>query len=100
MPYRLRAVIFAAICASSAFGQGLITGSAGPGGSGGTTHFGPPLPFGIGAVAGAPYSAEQVMEVVQTLADGTHVVQKTTPTKMFRDSMGRTRTERSAMPGM
>jgi hypothetical protein len=49
-----------------------------------------------GVVAGAPYSAEQVTEHVQTLADGTHITQPAQITKLYRDSQGRTRTERSA----
>jgi hypothetical protein len=54
---------------------------------------------GFGFVAGAPYSAEQVDENVQTLADGTHITQKST-TKIYRDSAGRTRTERTiSTPG-
>ncbi len=46
-------------------------------------------------VTGAPYSAEQVQERVQTLADGTHITQTGPSQKMWRDSQGRTRTERS-----
>jgi hypothetical protein len=57
---------------------------------------------GFGAtpvVAGAPYSAEEVDESVQTLSDGTHITHQST-VKMYRDSEGRTRTERSmAAPG-
>lgn len=56
---------------------------------------------GIGGpvVTGAPYSAEEINETVQTLSDGTHITHKST-TKMYRDSEGRTRTERSmAAPG-
>ncbi len=49
-----------------------------------------------GVVVGAPYSADQVMEHVQTLADGTHITQPAQTTKLYRDSQGRTRTERSA----
>lgn len=45
-------------------------------------------------VTGAPYSAEQVFDQAQTLADGTHITQKTLVTKLFRDSQGRTRKER------
>lgn len=54
-----------------------------------------------GAVTGAPYSAEQVTEHVQTLADGTHITQPAQTTKLYRDSVGRRRTERSfpAPPG-
>jgi hypothetical protein len=49
-----------------------------------------------GVVAGAPYCAEQITEHVQTLADGTHITQPAQMTKLYRDSQGRTRTERSA----
>jgi len=51
-------------------------------------------------VTGAPYSADQVTEHVQTLADGNRIV-NTTTTKVYRDSQGRTRTETSlpAVPG-
>ena len=43
-------------------------------------------------VVGEPYSADQVSEHVQTLADGNRIV-NTTTTRMYRDSQGRTRTE-------
>jgi hypothetical protein len=43
-----------------------------------------------------PYSAEQVTETVQTLADGTHIRQKQRAQSMYRDSAGRTRTEMPA----
>jgi hypothetical protein len=46
------------------------------------------------AVTGAPYSAEEVTERVQTLADGTHITQPSVTVKIYRDSEGRTRTER------
>ncbi len=55
--------------------------------------------FGGAAVAGAPYSAEEITENVQTLADGTHITHRSTA-KMYRDSEGRTRIERPAdLPG-
>src|SRR5437868_10060538 len=44
------------------------------------------------AVAGAPYSAEAVTESTQTLADGNHIVNKST-SKIYRDSAGRERRE-------
>ena len=47
------------------------------------------------AVTGAPYSAEEVTEQVQTLADGTHISQPAPKVKYYRDSQGRTRTERT-----
>ncbi|HXP88601.1 MAG TPA: hypothetical protein VN841_27975 [Bryobacteraceae bacterium] len=56
------------------------------------------MPLG-GAITGAPYSAEQEQEHVQTLADGTHITQKQPGQKMWRDSQGRTRTERAIMMG-
>jgi len=48
-----------------------------------------------GVVSGVPYSAEQVTEHVQTLADGTHITQSSQKTMLYRDSQGRTRTERT-----
>jgi hypothetical protein len=45
-------------------------------------------------VTGAPYSADEVKENVQTLADGTHVTQTRSTSHIIRDSRGRTRTER------
>lgn len=51
-------------------------------------------------VAGAPYSGEQISEHVQTLADGTHITQPQNSEKIYRDSEGRTRTERTMGQGM
>jgi hypothetical protein len=45
-------------------------------------------------ITGAPYSAEELDESVQTLADGTHIRHSMPGAKTYRDSMGRTRTER------
>ena len=56
---------------------------------------GAPIPAG-NVLTGAPYSAEQVTEHVQTLSDGSHITQQPQTTKFYRDSQGRTRTERSA----
>jgi hypothetical protein len=47
----------------------------------------------------APYSGEIVSETVQTLADGTHIRRTMTSTKVYRDSLGRTREERSPFQG-
>ena len=49
-------------------------------------------------IAGHPYSADQVTEHVQTLADGTHITQTMQTTKLYRDSAGRTRTEHTFTP--
>ena len=50
-------------------------------------------------VSGAPYSAEEVFDHTQTLADGTHITQKTRVSKVFRDSQGRSRRERHLFSG-
>jgi hypothetical protein len=46
------------------------------------------------AVTGAPYSGEEVGENVHVLADGTRLTQKMMGRKVWRDSDGRTRSER------
>jgi hypothetical protein len=59
------------------------------------------MPFSMAPVTGQPYSGEEVSESVQTLADGTHINQTLMQQRVYRDSQGRTRTERSLMhPGM
>jgi hypothetical protein len=45
-------------------------------------------------VKGAPYTADAVTETVQTLANGTHIVHKSTA-QLARDSEGRTRREQT-----
>jgi hypothetical protein len=50
------------------------------------------------AEAGAPYSGEEVSETVQMLADGTRITRKNRGRRVYRDSAGRTRTERSMGP--
>ena len=56
--------------------------------------------MGHGLVTGQPYSAEQVMEYKQTLLNGTHIDQKRDSQLMYRDSEGRTRTERMMFRGL
>jgi hypothetical protein len=53
------------------------------------------------AVTGMPYSAQQTTEHVQTLADGTRITNPSQKVMLYRDSLGRTRTERTlaAPPG-
>jgi hypothetical protein len=48
-------------------------------------------------ITGAPYTATEITETRQTLADGTHIDRKFTA-KVARDSQGRTREERSLNP--
>ena len=47
------------------------------------------------SLTGHPYSAEQITEHVQTLADGTHISQTVSKVRYYRDSQGRARIERS-----
>lgn len=87
---------------SAAFGQTASTVSQQPTPSAAPKYtcqasFGPP---GLLTPPGpaAPYSAVQESSNVQTLADGTHIAHKSTE-KIYRDSEGRTRTERAFCMG-
>jgi hypothetical protein len=71
----------------------------GPGGPGGPMGMGMPFGGGFGGpmgmpgaevVAGAPYSAQAVTEITQTLPDGNRIVRKVTAS-VYRDSAGRVR---------
>lgn len=50
------------------------------------------------AVTGKPFSDEETITHVQTLADGTHITSPPQITRFWRDSEGRTRTERVITP--
>lgn len=84
--------LFAMVLAGSLSAQVLGPGGGGPG-------MGPRFRI-LGAeagrpgpvVTGAPYSADAVTEITQTLADGNQIHQVTT-TRIYRDSQGRTRRE-------
>jgi TonB family protein len=52
------------------------------------------MSFDSKVVKGAPFTADAVTESVQALADGNHMT-RTTSTRLFRDSEGRTRREQS-----
>ena len=84
------------VLAMGAFAQDSSHSSVSGGVFSGSAHFSAaPLELHGQTVAGAPYSAEEISSMVQTLADGTHIT-RTIPThKVYRDSAGRTRTERS-----
>lgn len=91
------------LCSSlcvAGFGQNSATFNSGPNGFNGTATFPAAQRFMARLVTGAPYSADEVSEQVQTLADGTHITRNSLPTKIFRDSLGRTRTERPLFRGM
>jgi hypothetical protein len=94
MSSRLAALALAALFSAGAFGQDSISATSRSKGFRGTAHFGAQPPFGIAPITGAPYSGEEVGEMVQTLADGTHITRTMPATKVYRDSAGRTRTER------
>jgi hypothetical protein len=85
--------------AVGAFAQTSISATATAVGPSGTMHFGAPPPFTMRPITGAPYSGEQVNETVQTLVDGTHITRTMPATKIYRDSLGRTRTERPMFVG-
>ena len=66
-------------------------GHMGPGGPGGMMGFG----MGMGkTVTGAPFSAKEVTEETQTLANG-NVITRKNQANLYRDSSGRVRTERT-----
>jgi hypothetical protein len=71
--------------------QGTITST---GSFSGSASFSAPPPFATSVVTGAPYSGEEVSESVKVLTDGTRIAQKVPGRKVWRDSDGRTRTER------
>ena len=89
------------LLAAAAFGQ-MLTSSSASTGPNGTSHgsatFQAP-PFAPRPVVGAPYYGEEVSERVQTLANGAHITQTNTRQKTWRDSQGRTRTERPMAMG-
>jgi len=81
--------------AMAAFAQDSVQVTAGSGIFSGSAHFRAASAFQPQVVTGAPYSAEETSSRVQTLADGTHITHESSSRKLFRDSAGRTRTERS-----
>ena len=87
------------LAAVVALGQVSSQFSSGPDGTfHGSSTFQVPR-FAPHPVVGAPYYGEEVSEHVQTLADGVHISQTTMGQKTWRDSQGRTRTERPIAMG-
>jgi hypothetical protein len=82
------------ICAASAFGQNSVSTSSGSNGSSGTARFSAPPEFAARPVIGAPYSGEEIGQHIGIRADGTQVTLTVAPTKFYRDSSGRMRSER------
>jgi len=86
------ALLFVLLSASPLLAQG----PGGPGGPGGRMGRGPG--GGGGAlVTGAPYSAVEVVQSQETLADG-NVITRKHQTNVYRDSSGRVRTEETITP--
>jgi hypothetical protein len=79
------------LCASVALAQEPVTMSRQA--TGQIISYGTVDGYGPKPIVGRPYSADSETEISQTLADGTHIDQKTMATKVYRDSQGRTRTE-------
>ena len=98
MPKHLMPAVWVAAFAFSALAQDSIETSSSGRVFSGSAHFGSAPPVNS-PVMGAPYSGEIVTGTVQTLADGTHITHTMLPTKVYRDSYGRTRTERSLFRG-
>lgn len=96
---RLLACLCGAIlCSACALCQTTSSFSSGPDGMHGTMHFGPPFSRAA-TIARAPFSAEEVDEDEQTLADDTSIRHTRRGMKVYRDSMGRTRTEHVLLRG-
>jgi hypothetical protein len=98
------------LCACGTYGQQATQGTAGGGVAAATAQAAyshsqiaiarmPAPAIHAAVIAGEPYSAEEVSDRMQTLADGTHITQKTQISKRYRDSEGRTRTERPLFGG-
>lgn len=94
-------VCFASVAAALAQTSAQLSTQSAPGGTSsfsGTASFGPSFPMGP-AVTGAPYSGEEVNESVQILADGTRITRKNMGRRVWRDTQGRTRSERPLAMG-
>ena len=91
------ALLFVLLPASALFAQG----PGGPGRPGDHMGRGPGMGPGMGGgaavVTGAPYSAVEVVQSQETLADG-NVIQRKHQTNVYRDSSGRVRTEETVTP--
>jgi len=89
-------IVFGLCAATTVFAQGPP-----PRGSGRMGPGGPGMGIGMGmgrTVTGAPYSAQEVTEETQTLANG-NVITRKIQANLYRDSSGRVRTERTVPSG-
>jgi len=93
-------VALGCLLAVVAFGQGAVITITSTNGSSSGIFTASGRAFEIPPVTGEAYSGEEVTERVQILADGTHITQTTPGRRIFRDSQGRVRSERSlGVPG-
>lgn len=94
-------VALAVACAGGAFAQVPVTayGKDTVTVRTGSANLGSGVGFLWNAAPGAPYSAQQVIEHTQTMADGTHVIRAPVTSVVFRDSQGRLRIERPVIAG-
>lgn len=99
MNAQLKRLLIAALAIS--FARALpaqVSSVEGPTDSGATDGTGHMLIPARGPVLGEPYSAETRTTETQTLTDGTHIKRSMSWTRDYRDSQGRTRTERFLSP--
>jgi hypothetical protein len=96
--------VLSIICSATLFAQGPPPGGPGHGGPGfgGPGFGGPGFGLGIGGpgaatVTGAPYSGQEIVQSVQTLANGNQL-QRNDQINVYRDSQGRVRTESTTTP--
>ena len=96
MQGRVRLPGLVALLATAAFGQNSAsTTSTNSGVTGVAAGKGQPAPPGVvPSFSGAPYSAEVIEERVRTLPDGSEAAGPWQKSRVYRDSAGRTRTER------
>lgn len=95
-------VVLALCAAAGLLAQGPPPGRGGRMMLGGPGMFGGPGGRGMGmamgrTITGAPFSAVEVTETEQTLANG-NAIRQTTQSNVYRDSMGRVRTDTTLAP--
>jgi hypothetical protein len=95
-------IVLGLFAAAAVFAQGPNPGRGpgrmGPGGPGGPGGMGFGMGPGMGrTITGAPYSGVEVRESTQTLPNGNVISQKT-QSNVYRDGMGRVRTETTLAP--
>jgi hypothetical protein len=97
---KTRTLLFGLLVAAAAFAQSTMVSATGSNNNGGFTGSATfrPQSFAPRPVTGAAYSGEEVNETVQTLSDGTHITSKNVARRIWRDSQGRTCSERPLFP--